>query len=156
MGQIAVYVCSGGVMGIIYKPTDTVPGAKDFTFKEGYSNIQIRGIRKIKVDPIPAIYIDNAIRVFQNLQLIRNHFGVPVIISSSGNLYRNKAYNTVAGGANTSMHLPALASDTYVLGVPSRNVYLWAKDNTEFKGFGIINNNWIHLDLRNSFWYYVY
>ncbi len=140
----------------IYKPTDSVPGAKNFTFKEGYSNIQINGIRKIKVDPIPQIYINNAIRVFQNLQLIRDHFGVPVIISTSGNLYRNKKYNIVAGGKNKSQHLIANASDTYVTGIPSKTVYLWAKDNTEFKGFGIINNNWIHLDLRDIFWYYEY
>jgi len=141
---------------ISYLPGDTVPGAKDFVFREGYSNTQIGGVRRIKVDPIPAKYLSNAIRVFQNLQLIRDHFGVPVIISSSGNLYRNKPYNTAIGGASASQHLIANASDTYVSGVPSRTVYSWAKDNTEFKGFGIINNNWIHLDLRNVFWYGVY
>lgn len=141
---------------VIYKPTDRVPGAKDFTFKEGYSNTQLNGIRKIKVDPIPEIYMDNAIRVFQNLQRIRDHFGVPVIISSSGNLYRNRPYNIAIDGADDSRHLYALASDTYVTGVPSKTVYKWAKDNTAFKGFGIINNNWIHLDLRNTFWYKEY
>lgn len=139
-----------------YLPSDTVPGASNFTFKEGYSNTQINGIRKIKVDPIPDIYMDNAIRVFQNLQLIREHFNTPVIISSSGNLYRNRPYNIAIDGAEDSQHLIANASDTYVVGVPSKEVYEWAKDNTEFMGFGIINNNWIHLDLRDIFWYEEY
>lgn len=141
---------------IDYLPNSTVPGADNFVFKEGYSNTQINGIRKIKVDPIPLNLIDNAIRVFQNLQLIRNYFNVAVIISSSGNLYRNPDYNKTIGGALASMHLLALAADIYVTGIPSRLVYEWAKDNTEFKGFGIINTNWIHLDLRDTFWYEEY
>jgi len=139
-----------------YLPSDTVPGAKDFIFKEGYSNTQINGVRKIKVDPIPDIYLDNAIRVFQNLQLIRDHFNTPVIISTSGNLYRNGLYNIAIDGADDSQHLIANASDTHVVGVPSKEVYEWAKDNTDFMGFGIINNNWIHLDLRDIFWYEEY
>ena len=139
-----------------YLPSDTVPGAPSFIFKEGYSNTQVNGVRKIKVDPIPDIYIDNAIKVFQNLQLIRDHFNTPVIISTSGNLYRNKIYNTVIKGASESQHLIANASDTLVVGVSSKTVYQWAKDNTAFKGFGIINSNWIHLDLRDIFWYLEY
>jgi beta-N-acetylglucosaminidase len=139
-----------------YLPNDDVPGAPDFVFKEGYSNTQINGIRKIKVDPIPMHLMDNAIRVFQNLQLIRNYFKVAVIISSSGNLYRNADYNKAIGGATSSQHLLALAADVYVTGIPSRLVYEWAKDNTQFKGFGIINTNWIHLDLRDTFWYEEY
>jgi len=139
-----------------YSPNSTVPGAPNFTFKEGYSNTQINGVRKYKVDPIPLNLIDNAIRVFQNLQLIRNHFNVVVIISSSGNLYRNPPYNIVAGGSSKSFHLLALAADVLVVGIPSRLVYAWAKDNTAFKGFGIINSNWIHLDLRDTFWYQEY
>ena len=139
-----------------YLPDSIVPGAPNFVFREGYSNTQINGIRKYKVDPIPEIYIDNAIRVFQNLQLIRNHFNTPVIISFSGNLYRNDLYNIAAGGSTESQHLIANASDTRVVGVPSKVVYEWAKDNTDFNGFGIINDTWIHLDLRNIFWYKEY
>jgi len=140
----------------LYLPESTVPGAKDFVFREGYSNIEVNGVRQYKVDPIPLELIDNAIKVFQNLQLIRDYFGVAVIISFSGNLYRSPDYNVQAEGSTTSFHLKALASDTRVVGVSSRDVYRWAKENTEFKGFGIINNTWIHLDLRDVFWYKEY
>lgn len=133
-----------------------VPGASNFVFREGYSNIEINGIRQYKVDPIPEHYIENAIKVFQNLQLIRDHFNTPVIISYSGNLYRNPHYNTVSGGSSISQHLIANASDTRVVGVPPKVVYEWAKDNTDFMGYGIINDTWIHLDLRDHFWYKEY
>jgi hypothetical protein len=139
-----------------YLPESIVPGAKDFVFREGYSNIEVNGVRKYKVDPIPLDLIENAIRVFQNLQLIRNFFGVPVIISFLGNLYRNPTYNAQAGGSTTSYHMKALAADVRVVGVSSHNVYRWAKDNTDFMGFGIINNTWIHLDLRDTYWYKEY
>jgi hypothetical protein len=141
---------------VLYLPESTVPGAKDFVFREGYSNIEVNGIRQYKVDPIPLGLIGNAIRVFQNLQLIRNFFGVPVIISFSGNLYRNPDYNVAAGGSDTSLHMKALAVDCRVVGVSSHDVYRWAKENTEFKGFGIISNTWIHMDLRSVPWYEVY
>lgn len=140
----------------VWLPNDKVPGAKDFRFKEGFSNTQINGVRKIKVDPIPQIYMNNAIKVFQNLQLIRNHFNTPVIISYSGNLYRNPHYNNISGGSSTSQHLIANGSDTRIVGVPSMEVFRWAKDNTEFNGFGIINATWIHLDLRKDFWFKEY
>jgi len=139
-----------------YLPDSEVPGAPNFVFGEGYSNTQINGIRKYKVDPIPETYIDNAIRVFQNLQLIRNHFSTPVIISFSGNLYRNDLYNTAIDGADESQHLIANAGDVRVVGVPSKIVYNWAKDNTDFNGFGIISDTWTHLDLRDIFWYKEY
>ena len=144
------------VSQVDYLPSDAVPGAPDFIFKEGYSNTEIDGVRKIKVDPIPDIYMDNAIKVFQNLQLIRDHFGVPVIISTSGNLYRNGLYNIAIGGASKSQHLTANGADIHVVGIPSKTVYQWSKDNTDFMGHGIINNNWIHQDLRDVFWYKEY
>ena len=137
-------------------PDEEVPGAPNFKFKEGYSNTQINGIRRYKVDPIPLHLINNAINVYQNLQLISDHYNVPVIISSSGNLYRNTQYNSAIGGAESSQHLIANASDTLVVGIPSMEVFMWAKDNTEFNGFGIINDNWIHLDLRKIFWFKKY
>jgi hypothetical protein len=141
---------------IVYLPDDTVPGADNFTFREGYSNTQENGIRIYKVDPIPLEYMDNAIKVFQNLQLIRDHYNTPVIISFSGNLYRNRPYNTVSGGATDSQHLIANAADVRVVGVSSYEVARWAKENTEFNGFGIISTTWIHLDLREEYWYEVY
>jgi hypothetical protein len=141
---------------IVYLPDDTVPGAPNFTFREGYSNTQINGVRKYKVDPIPDEYIGNAIRVFQNLQLIRSHYNTLVIISFSGNLYRNEPYNIAIGGALKSQHLLANAADVRVVGVSSYEVARWAKENTAFNGFGIINSTWIHLDLRETYWYEEY
>jgi len=138
------------------QPLDKVPGCKDFYWIEGYSAEYRQGKRYFRVEPIPAEYKNNAIKVFKNLQIIRDHFKVPVMITYQGCLYRTGNYNRLAGGKTLSKHLKALAADVSVQGVPSMEVYKFARDHTEFKGFGIISEKSIHLDLRLKYWFYIY
>lgn len=127
----------------------------DFDWDEGYSTIEIAGFRKFKVVPIPDELKDNAFRVFENLQLIRSHFDKPVIITKTGCMYRTPEYNRVCGGSKKSKHLTAEAADIKVSLTRPEKIYKWAREHTEFKGFGL-GINFIHLDLRNTYtlWYY--
>jgi hypothetical protein len=135
---------------------DKVPGCKDFYWIEGYSAEYRNGRLVYRIEPIPAEYKDNAIRVFRNLQIIRDYFNARLMITYVGCMYRTPNYNRICGGAKLSKHLKSLAADVSVSGVPSMEVYKFARDNTEFKGFGIISEKSIHLDLRLKYWFYVY
>ncbi len=135
---------------------DKVPGCKDFYWVEGYSAEYRNGKLVYRLEPIPAEYKDNAIRVFKNLQIIRDYFKVPVMITYQGCMYRTPNYNRRCGGAYASKHLKALAADVSVKDVPSMEVYRFARDHTEFKGFGIISAKSIHLDLRLKYWFKIY
>jgi len=135
---------------------DKVPGCPDFYWIEGYSAEYRGGKRYYRIEPIPAEYKDNAIRVFKNLQIIRDYFKVPVMITYVGCMYRTPNYNRRCGGAYASKHLKALAADVSVKDVPSMEVYRFARDHTEFKGFGIISAKSIHLDLRLKYWFKIY
>ena len=135
---------------------DKVPGCPDFYWIEGYSAEYRGGKRYYRIEPIPAEYKDNAIRVFKNLQIIRDYFKVPVMITYQGCMYRTPNYNRRCGGAYASKHLKALAADVSVKDVPSMEVYRFARDHTEFKGFGIISAKSINLDLRLKYWFKIY
>ena len=137
-------------------PLDTVPGCKNFIWKEGFSAGYRSGKLVYRIDPIPYEYRNNAIQVFTNLQIIRDYFKKKLFITNVGCLYRTYTYNLICGGARFSKHKKALAADISVEGIPSIKVYKFAKDNTEFKGFGIISSKSIHLDIRLKYWFKVY
>ena len=59
--------------------------------------------------PVPQKYYANVQEVANNLQALRDHLGVPVVISGSG--YRTPAHNKKVGGAPKSQHLTASGAD---------------------------------------------
>jgi len=65
---------------------------------------------------------------------IRNHFGVPINISSG---YRSKALNKAIGGSSTSDHCYGKAIDIDMdgssSGVTNNDIFHWIKDNLKFK-----------------------
>jgi len=65
---------------------------------------------------------------------IRNHFGVPINISSG---YRSKALNKAVGGSATSDHCYGRAIDIdmdgFSSGVTNNDIFHWIKDNLKFK-----------------------
>ena len=71
--------------------------AKEFACKDG-------------TDPL---FVDS--ELVQVLQAIRDHFGVPVVITSG---YRTAAHNRAVGGAVYSQHQYGRAADIRVSGVP--------------------------------------
>ena len=58
--------------------------------------------------PVPEEYYDNLQELMNNLEVLREHFGQPLIINSG---YRTEEYNAKAGGAKKSKHLTASAAD---------------------------------------------
>lgn len=65
---------------------------------------------------------------------IRNHFGVPINISSG---YRSKELNKAVGGSSTSDHCYGRAIDIDMdgssSGVTNNDIFHWIKDNLKFK-----------------------
>jgi hypothetical protein len=84
-------------------------------------------------------------------QPIREHFGVPIYISSG---YRSKALNEAIGGSKTSFHSHGMAldldQDGRNRGVSNADVFYYIKDNLQFTEliweFGDETNpNWVHV-----------
>lgn len=88
------------------------------------------------------------------LQLIRNHFGKPVIIASG---YRCSAHNKAVGGTTGSNHLKGMAADIKISGVSPKEVAKYA-ESIGVKGIGWYETEadgfFTHIDTRKTkyFW----
>jgi hypothetical protein len=87
-------------------------------------------------------------------QPIRDHFGVPIILSSG---YRSKALNTAVGGALSSQHCTGEAIDIDMDGTTVKNaeVFNFIKDNLNFDQliweFGTDSNpDWVHVSYEST------
>ena len=109
-------------------------------------NIQISKNFKVREfrckDGSDAILIDVDF-VKDNLQKIRDHFGVPITINSA---YRTSAHNTKVGGAKNSYHMKGQAFDIVVKGKTPNEVARFAQT---LGVNGIIQyNSFVHVDSR--------
>ncbi len=95
-----------------------------------------------------AIKVDE--RLVDLLQMIRDHFDAPVIISSG---YRCAARNKAVGGAGNSRHTKGQAADISVKGIKPAEVAKYA-ESVGIMGIGLYEN-FVHIDTRTkkSFWY---
>lgn len=82
-------------------------------------------------------------------QPIRDHFGVPINISSG---YRSKELNKAIGGSQTSQHSKGQAMDIDMdgSGISNKQIFDWIKANLEFDQliweFGTkANPDWVHV-----------
>ena len=99
--------------------------------------------------------IANAILLCEHvLEPVRNHFGVPIHISSG---YRCTALNKAVGGAPKSQHMKGQAADIYINAPPLtlRDIYLWMVDNLSFDQFiwevrGGGRSKWIHVSYKSE------
>ena len=113
---------------------------KNFHIREFYCNDGTR---------IPKEYIDNVIRLAENLQVLRDLIEKPIRINSA---YRHREYNKKVGGAKNSQHLTASAADIVVDGVDPREIadliesLIFAKKMDE-GGLGRYNT-FTHYDVR--------
>jgi zinc D-Ala-D-Ala carboxypeptidase len=101
--------------------------------------------------PIEA-HIENFKKLAENIfEPIRNHFNVPIHISSG---YRSKELNTAIGGALSSDHSFGRAVDLDMdnsnNGVTNNDIFHWIKDNLKFKQLiaeypenGLLS--WVHI-----------
>lgn len=79
------------------------------------------------------------------LQLIRLHFGKPVIINSA---YRTKAHNAAVGGSPRSQHMLGTAADIRISGVEPLAIAQYAeKLMPDCGGIGLYNS-FTHVDVR--------
>ncbi len=79
------------------------------------------GIIPVRIVPLVEDFMDKV------LEPIRNHFDVPVLITSG---YRNRVYNRKVGGNPESQHVYTrdhCASDMQVPGVPLQEVFDWIR-----------------------------
>jgi len=97
-------------------------------------------------------HIENLKYVAEKIfQPIREHFGVPIYVSSG---YRSKDLNEAIGGSPRSFHSHGMAldldQDGRNKGVSNADVFYFIKDNLQFTEliweFGTKNNpNWVHV-----------
>jgi hypothetical protein len=97
-------------------------------------------------------HIENLKYVAEKIfQPIREHFGVPIYVSSG---YRSKDLNEAIGGSPRSFHSHGMAldldQDGRNKGVSNADVFYFIKDNLQFTEliweFGDDNNpNWVHV-----------
>ena len=100
-------------------------------------------------------HIENFKLLAENVfQPIRDHFGVPIILSSG---YRSKALNTAVGGALSSQHCTGEAIDIDMDGTTIKNadVFNFIKDNLNFDQliweFGTNDNpDWVHVSYEST------
>lgn len=92
--------------------------------------------------------IDEQLPVY--LQMIRDHFGAAIIITSG---YRCTSYNAKIGGAKGSRHTKGQACDFYIYGVEPLKIAQYA-ESIGIKGIGLYDD-FVHIDTRSakSFWY---
>ena len=100
-------------------------------------------------------HIENFKLLAENVfQPIREHFGVPIHISSG---YRSKALNTAVGGSLTSQHCSGEAIDIDMDGtsVTNAQIFNYIKDNLNFDQmiweFGNDTNpDWVHVSYEST------
>ena len=110
-----------------------------------------RGISNM---PTPE-HIENFKKLAENVfQPIRDHFGVPIRISSG---YRSKELNTAIGGSLSSQHCQGEAIDIDMDGTTVKNseIFNYIKDNLNFDQliweFGTDTNpDWVHVSYDSS------
>lgn len=83
------------------------------------------------------------------LQTIRNHFEMPITITSG---YRCASHNAAVGGSSKSKHTTGEAADIQVTGVEPLEVAKYA-ESIGIKGIGLYDN-FVHIDTRTTkyFW----
>lgn len=79
------------------------------------------------------------------LQVIRNHFGKPVIINSG---YRCQKHNKTVGGVTNSKHCTGMAADIVVKDIKPKEVAKYA-ETIGVRGIGLYDT-FVHLDTRET------
>src|SRR6056300_531532 len=101
-------------------------------------------------------HLENLKAVAENIfQPIRNHFGVPVAVTSG---YRSEALNSAIKGSSTSQHCKgeAMDIDAQVFGkISNKQVYEYIKENLEYDQliheFGTDDEpGWVHVSFKRE------
>lgn len=100
---------------------------------------------------VPAAYLPNVQKLADNLQVLRDHLGKPILINSG---YRSAKYNKSVGGATASQHLTASAGDIRITGMTPKEVHttilkLINEGKMHNGGLGLYNS-FVHYDVRKT------
>lgn len=91
----------------------------------------------------------NIKKLSENLQVIRNYIGLPIIVNSA---YRTPSHNKKVGGSPKSQHLYGKASDIRVNGMTCeqlREIIFQLIEQGKILDGGVgIYNNFVHYDIR--------
>ena len=101
--------------------------------------------------PVPAEYLPNVQELANNLQVLRDLLGKPVVVLSG---YRTPDYNGSHGGALHSQHMLAKASDIQVKGMTPKQLHdrieaLIAAGKMKQGGLGLYPA-FVHYDVRGT------
>ena len=101
--------------------------------------------------PVPKRYYENCKELAENLQVLRDSLGVPLVVLSG---YRTVKHNKKIGGAPASFHLTASAVDLKAVGLPTYKIYmrilkLMAEGKMK-KGGLKCYPSWVHYDIRGK------
>lgn len=101
---------------------------------------------------VPESLMTNLQSLANNLQVLRDHIGEPVLITGSG--YRTPSHNKKVGGAPASLHLTASAADINTKKYTPRQLAaiietLIAEGKMKEGGIGIYNT-FLHYDIRGT------
>ncbi len=99
---------------------------------------------------VPEEYYDNVQELMDNLDVLRDHLGYPIVINSG---YRTAEYNKSVGGAKKSQHLTASAADIRLNVTPSvvqKSIKKLMKDGDMKKGGLGIYSTFTHYDIGKS------
>jgi uncharacterized protein YcbK (DUF882 family) len=101
--------------------------------------------------PVPDALLGNVEALAEQLQILRNHLGERIMISSA---YRHPAYNKKIGGKSNSYHLRAMAADITVKSETPRQLKaivekLIEQKKVKFGGIGLYPG-FLHVDIRRQ------
>lgn len=83
------------------------------------------------------------------LESIRQHFDKPVHINSA---YRTESWNDAVGGAKYSKHMAGEAADIWVKDVKPHDIAIYADSVLGISGGIICYTNFVHIDVRKSYY----
>lgn len=89
---------------------------------------------------------EKLVRLLEN---IREHFEKPVHINSA---FRTESWNDAVGGRKYSKHLAGEAADIWVKDVKPHDVALYADSVLDKAGGIICYTNFVHVDVRESYY----
>ena len=101
--------------------------------------------------PVPKKFYDNCKELAENLQVLRDSLGVPLVVLSG---FRTVKHNKKIGGAPASFHLTASAADLKAVGLPTYKIYMrilkLMADGKMKKGGLKCYPTWVHYDIRGK------
>lgn len=100
---------------------------------------------------VPEKYYHNVVALARQLQALRAHLGLPIIINSG---FRSATHNKAVGGSSGSYHLFGMAGDFRVVGMTTARVYTemlkLIRDGKMLDGGMKCYSTFIHYDIRTN------